>query len=320
MTKQKWLGPVLLFLAALIWGTSFVAQDVGADGGVGSFTYQATRNLLGALSLFLVCAFKDLWQKKKGTYQPPTPHAKKMLLLGGLGCGLLLCVATVLQQFGIAENVTSPGKDAFITALYIVFVPVIALFFRRRSQLHVYLCVIVALVGLWLLCMNGAQITRGDVLVILCSVAFAFHITLVDYVAPHVDGVKLSCIQFAVAAVISAFGMFLVEKPDIQVILRNWFPIFYSGVFSAAIAYTLQILGQKHTQPTVACLLMSLESVFAVISSMILLPDVPAPTAREWWGMIIIFAAIIFSQIPLRYRSKEKKPCNGAKNNKKEAH
>jgi len=305
MKKGNWIGPVLLFLAALIWGASFVAQDVG--GVVGSFTFQAIRNFLGALTLLLVCIVKDAWQKKKGLYQPPTPRSKKLLILGGIGCGLLLCVATVLQQFGIDANEASPGKDAFVTALYIVFVPVIALFFRRRSQIHVYLCVILALFGLWLLCMSGSSITNGDILVIICSVAFAFHITLVDFVAPHVDGVKLSCIQFFVAGVISTVGMLITERPDITLILQNWFPIFYSGVFSAAGAYTLQILGQKRTQPTAACLIMSLESVFAVVSSMIMLPEVPAPTAREWWGMVVIFAAIIFSQIPLKYPTKKKK-------------
>lgn len=318
MTKHNLIGPVLLFLAALIWGASFVAQDVG--GGIGSFTFQAIRTLLGALTLLIVCIFKDLWQKKKGTYTPPTLHSKKMLILGGIGCGVLLSMATVLQQFGIDANVTSPGKDAFITALYIVFVPVIALLFRRRSQIHVYLCVVVALIGLWMLCMSGAQITNGDILCIICSVVFACHITLVDFVAPHVDGVKLSCIQFFVAAFIAFAGMLITEKPDISLILQNWFPIFYSGVFSAAGGYTLQILGQKRTQPTAACLLMSLESVFAVVSSMIMLPDVPAPTAREWCGMAIIFAAIIFSQIPLKYPSKKpKSPETGEENTKKEA-
>ena len=303
MAKQNWLGPILLFGAALIWGASFVAQDVG--GVVGSFTFQASRNTLGALTLLLVCIGKSLWQKKKGTYRKPTEKETKMLLLGGVGCGLLLCVAVILQQFGIDANVTSPGKDAFITALYIVFVPVIALLLGRRSQLHVYLCVVVALVGLWLLCMSGSQITPGDILMIGCSVAFACHITLVDHVAPHVDGIKLSCIQFTVAALVSAVGMFVTEHPDIRLILQNWMPIAYSGVLSAAGAYTLQILGQQRTQPTAACLIMSLESVFAVISSMILLPEVPAPTPREWLGMVVIFAAIIFSQIPLKYPTKK---------------
>ena len=309
MNKNRLIGPVLLFLAALIWGASFVAQDVG--GVVGSFTFQAVRCFLGAVTLLIACVVKDVWQKKKGTYRQATSESRKMLLIGGIGCGLLLCTAVVLQQFGIDANVTSPGKDAFVTALYIVFVPVIALFFRRRSQPHVYLCVVVALMGLWLLCMNGMSITSGDTFVILCAVAFAFHITLVDFVAPHVDGVKLSCLQFFVVAGVSTVGMLIREQPDMRLILDNWMPIVYSGVFSAAGGYTLQILGQQRTQPTAACLLMSLESVFAVISSMILLPEIPAPTAREWLGMAVIFAAIIFSQIPLRYGEKEISPQTG---------
>ena len=303
MNRKQVVGTTLLFVAALIWGTSFVAQDVGAET-IGSFTYQAVRNLLGAIVLLPLCFVSGAISKKRGTWQPPTASSRRYLWLGGLGCGVLLSVAVVLQQFGIASNVTSPGKDAFITALYIVFVPVIGIFIGKRAMPHVYLCVVAALVGLWMLCMGGSGITTGDILVILCSVAFAFHITLVDYVAPHVDGVKLSCMQFFVAAVISAVGMLIFEEPRAADLAAAWFPIFYSGVFSAAIAYTLQILGQKYTAPTVACLLMSLESVFAVLSSMILLPGVPSPTAREWIGMVLIFAAIIVSQIPLRYRKR----------------
>ena len=305
MSKKHIIGPVLLFLAALVWGASFVAQDVG--GIVGSFTFQAVRGFLGAMTLLFVCIGKDAWKKKQGTYVPMTKHSRKMLILGGIGCGLCLCVAVLLQQFGIDANVTSPGKDAFVTALYIVFVPVIGLFLRRRPQPHVYLCVIVALIGLWLLCMTGMTITTGDIFVILCAVAFAFHITVVDFVAPHVDGVKLSCLQFFVVSAVSSVGMLITEQPDIHLILDNWMPIVYSGVFSAAGGYTLQILGQQRTQPTAACLIMSLESVFAVISSMILLPEIPAPTVREWIGMVVIFAAIIFSQIPLKYRGKNEK-------------
>lgn len=305
MDKRKLLGTVLLFFAALLWGCSFVAQDVGA-ATVEGFTYQATRNLLGATVLLFICLGKWGVAKRKGTYQPLSKKTKKYLWLGGIACGAILSVAANLQQFGIAQNVTSPGKDAFITALYIVFVPIFGLFLGRRAQPHVYLCVITALVGLWMLCMGGEGITTGDIFVICCSVAFAVHITVVDIVIPYVDGVALSCIQFFTAALISGVGMVIFESPDIHVILDAWLPIVYSGVFSAAGGYTLQILGQKHTPPTVACLVMSLESVFAVISSIIMLPEVPAPTAREWLGMVVIFAAIIFSQVPLRYGKKQK--------------
>ncbi len=306
MNRKQAVGTAMLFLAALIWGTSFVAQDVGAQT-IGSFTYQAVRNLLGAVVLLPLCFVSDTIAKKRGTWQPPTATSHKYLWLGGLGCGAMLSVAVILQQFGIAGNVTSPGKDAFITALYIVFVPIIGVVLGKRAQPHVYACVITALIGLWLLCMGGSGITSADILVILCSVAFSFHIILVDLVAPHVDGIKLSCIQFFVAAAISTVGMFWKESPDVHAVLQAWFPLFYSGVLSAAGAYTLQILGQKRTPPALASLVMSLESVFAVIASMIMLPEVPAPTAREWWGMVLIFAAIIVSQLPFRYPVRKKK-------------
>lgn len=306
LNRKKWGGALLLFLAAFIWGTSFVAQDVGAET-VDGFTYQAVRNLLGAVVLLPLCFVFDAVAKKRGTYRAPTKESRKYLFLGGATCGVFLCVAVVLQQFGIANNVTSPGKDAFITALYIVFVPVLGLFFGKRAQPHVYLCVITGLVGLWMLCMGGSGITVGDIQVILCSVAFSCHIMMVDFVVPHVDGVKLSCIQFFVAAFLSGICMFIFEEPDMKTILAAWWPLVYSGVFSAAGGYTLQILGQKSTPPAVACLIMSLESVFAVISSMILLPGIPTPTAREWIGMVLIFAAIIVSQIPVRYPSKKGK-------------
>jgi drug/metabolite transporter (DMT)-like permease len=306
MDKNKVVGPFLLFVTALIWGTSFIAQEVGANDGVGSFTYQATRNALGAFTLLLVWIARELYQRKKGSYRPMTAESKRVLLRGGLGCGCLLCAATVLQQFGITAEETSPGKAAFITALYIVFVPVFSLVLKRFSPPHVYLCVAVALGGLWLLCMSGSGLMKGDLLVILCAVIFALHIILVDHVAPHVDGIKLSCVQFTVAAVISAIGMLLTEQPEMSTILRNWFPIFYSGVFSAAIAYTLQIVGQKHTQPTVACLLMSLESVFAVLTSMIMMPEQSPHGAREWIGMAVILAAIVLAQIPLKYKKGKK--------------
>ena len=301
MTRNKWIGPTLLFVTAFIWGTSFIAQEVGANDGVGSFTFQATRNALGALALLLVWVVRDIFQRKKGCYQPMTAESKRALLWGGLGCGCLLCAATVLQQFGIAETETSPGKAAFITALYIVFVPLFSVLVKRFSQPHVYLCVAVALGGLWMLCMSGSRLMKGDLLVILCAVIFALHIMLVDRVAPHVDGIRLSCIQFAVAAAISAVGMLLTEEPEVQVICRSWFPIFYSGIFSAAIAYTLQIVGQKRTQPTIACLLMSLESVFAVLTSMVLMPEQNPGSAREWVGMAVILVAIVLAQIPFKY-------------------
>ena len=197
-TKQKVTSTLLLFLAALIWGASFVAQDEGA-AIVEPYTYQAVRTLLGALALLAVCGVRILVQKKRGTYRPTPPAERKNLLLGGTVCGLLLCLATVLQQFGIANNVTSPGKDAFITAFYIVFVPVLSLFLGKRAPWHIYPCVAVALGGLWLLCMGGSTLSVGDMQLILCSMVFAVHILAAGHFAPITDGLWLSAIQFTVS-------------------------------------------------------------------------------------------------------------------------
>ncbi|MBQ8356678.1 MAG: DMT family transporter [Clostridia bacterium] len=315
MNHKQLGGTLMLLLTAFIWGVAFVAQDKGA-AYVGSFTFQALRSLLATVLLTLLCMVRNGWAGKKGTYTPPSKEGRRTLLWGGIACGVLLCTASLLQQFGIANNTSSPGKDAFITALYIVFVPILGLLFGKRSQPHVYACVVVALVGLWMLCMGGSGITTGDIQVILCSLAFSFHIMLVDHIAPRVDGVRLSCIQFCTVTVISGVCMLLFERPTWENILAAMGSIVFAGVLSSAGGYTLQILGQKHTPPTVACLVMSLESVFAVIASMIFLPEVPAPTAREWIGMVLIFVGIIVSQLPLRYgkKKKEAQTCSDEQN------
>ena len=301
-TKQKITSTLLLFLAALIWGASFVAQDEGA-AFVPPYTYQATRTMLGALAVLGICGGRVLWQKKQGTYVAMARTERKSLLIGGVICGLLLCTATVLQQFGIASNVTSPGKDAFITALYIVFVPVLGLFLGKRADWHVYLCTAVAFGGLWLLCMGGSALSVGDLQLILCSLVFAVHILVLGHFAPITDGLWLSAIQFTVSGLVCTVLMFLFERPDPAAIRSAWLPILYSGLLSTAGGYTLQILGMRHSPPTVASLVMSLESVFAVISSMILLPEIPPFSAREWIGMALIFVAIIVSQIPMPQKS-----------------
>lgn len=304
MNKQKALGILCCFLAALFWGIAFVAQDKGAVH-VESFTFQAVRSFIGAIALVPVFLLKDRIEKKKGIHRTPDKKEKKMLLLGGLACGVVLCVAACLQQFGIANNETSPGKDAFITALYMLFVPVIGLFLGKRARPHVYLCIPVALLGLWLLCMNGSTLSVGDVQVILCSVVFSFHILVVDHVAPHVDGVRLSCIQFFTVGVLSSICMLLFESPTWEGILTAAGPLLYAGVMSCAGAYTLQIIGQQHTPPTAACMVLSLESVFAVLASMVMLGMFPS--GLEILGMVLIFAAVIVSQLPLPGRKQQKK-------------
>lgn len=304
MKKQKIAGIMMLLLAALLWGIAFVAQDKGA-AHMDGFTFQAVRSLIGAAALVPVFLARDAIAKKNGTYRPPTKESRKWLLWGGLACGVIVCAATLFQQFGIANNVTSPGKDAFITALYIVFVPVLALFLGKRSQPHVYVCVAVALGGLWMLCMNGSQITVGDLQGIVCSLIFSVHIIVLGFVAPRVDGVRLSALQFFIAGIISAVFMFTLGDPSIEGIKAGIWSLLYAGVLSCGGAYTLQILGQRNTPPTLACLLMSLESVFAVLASIVLLPEIPAPTATEWIGMVLIFAAIICSQLTFPHFKKK---------------
>ena len=297
--KQQMGGALCLLLAAVVWGFGFVAQDMGAEH-VGGFTFQACRTLLAALALLLLWLGRDLYKHKKGTYVPMSREEKKYLLIGGPVCGIILCAASGLQQLGIGNNEGSPGKEAFITALYIVLVPLLSLFFGKRAKPHVYLCVGVAMFGLWMLCMSGSSLTTGDIQVIACSLVFACHIIAVDFFSPHVDGVRLSCIQFFVNCLFSSLLMLIFEEPQLAGIGAAKLAILYSGLVSAGVGYTLQIIGQRHTPSTVASLLMSLESVFAVIASAILLPHLTPFTGREVIGMVIIFAAIVCAQLEFK--------------------
>ncbi len=305
MNNKKIAGAACLLAAAVVWGFGFVAQDMGANY-VGGFTFQACRTLLAALSLLALWLGRDLYKRKKGTYAPMSKEEKKYLLIGGPVCGAILCAATCLQQLGIGNNTGSPGKEAFITALYIVIVPLLSLFFGKKVRWHVYLCVIAALFGLWMLCMSGSALTTGDIQVICCSLIFSFHIIAVDFFIPHVDGVRLSCIQFFTTCLGATVMMFIFEEPAWEGISAASLAILYSGVMSAGAGYTLQILGQKHTPATLASLLMSLESVFAVVASAILLPEITTFTWREVVGMVIIFAAIICSQLSFDFKKKSK--------------
>ena len=305
MDKKKLGGVLCLFSAAVVWGFGFVAQDMGADH-VGGFTFQACRTLLAAVCLLALWIGRDLYKHKKGTYVPMTCEEKKYLMIGGLTCGVILCTATCLQQLGIGNNTGSPGKEAFITALYIVIVPILSLAFGKRAKWHVYLCTLVALFGLWMLCMSGSALTTGDIQVICCAFVFSCHIIAVEFFIPHVDGLCLSCIQFFTTCVGATVMMFIFDEPAWSGISAASLAILYSGVMSAGAGYTLQILGQKNTPATLAALLMSLESVFAVVASAILQPHLAAFTWREIVGMLIIFTAIIGSQLNLDFKKKAK--------------
>ena len=297
MTKknQQLAGSLCLLLAAFIWGISFVAQTTGMEY-VGPFTFQGVRFLLGAIVLLPVSLISDRAKKKQPSYTPMTKQEKYYLIKAGTVCGIILAIAANIQQ--LALQYTTPGKGGFITAMYILCVPVLGIFVKKRVGVKVWTGVGIAAVGLYFLCMDEAlSINRGDLMLMLCALGFSFHIIFVDKYSPNCDGIKLSIFQFAVAAVISLAIMFITEKPDIGDILNAWMPICYSGILSCAGGYTLQIIGQKKSSnPTVDSLLMSLESVFSVLAQMVILRDIP--TGREFLGCALMFTAIILAQLP----------------------
>lgn len=298
---------LLLLLTATIWGSAFVAQSVGMDY-VEPFTFTAVRNIIGAVVLVPCIGLLQKMRAKEelqggiegGTLDgvESQKQKRKTLLVGGVSCGVLLFVASNLQQFGI--QYTTVGKAGFITAMYIVLVPILGIFLKKKVGLRVWSGVVIAVAGLYLLCMtdSGFSLQKGDVLVLICALAYAVHILVIDYFAPKVDGVKMSCIQFFVCGVLSAICMFLFESPDMTRILQAWAPILYAGVLSSGVAYTLQIVGQKGMNPTVASLILSLESVVSVIAGWVILGQ--ALSMRELAGCGLMFAAIILVQLPTK--------------------
>lgn len=294
MSSKRLLGNLALFVAAILWGSTFVAQSVASDA-VEPFTFLASRSLLGFLFLIPVSLVKDGISKKNGTFRKADKKQNELLLVGGLCCGAALTVASGLQQFGMTGD--NSGKAGFVTAMYILLVPIFGLFFKRRVSPVIWICVAMGVVGLYFLCMtDGFSLARSDIFLLICAVAFAVQILAVDHFSPHVDGVKLSCMQFFVVFVFSTVLALLFESTSLETVFKAWFPIAYAGILSSGIAYTLQIVGQKYTAPTEASLLMSLEAVFAVLSGMAVLGQMP--TARELIGSVIMFAAIIISQLP----------------------
>lgn len=288
----------LLVLTALIWGCAFVAQSVGVEY-VGPFTMNSVRTILGGLTLLPVIFVLDRMKKRdadaKTINEEDRKKERKTLLLGGVCCGCLLAVASSVQQIGIMY--TSAGKAGFITALYILIVPILGLVIGKKVGIKVWIGVGLAAVGMYCLCItDGFSIGMGDVLVLICAVVFSFHILAIDYFAPKVDGVKMACIQFWVCGILCAVPMFLTEEPQISQILAAWMPIAYAGVLSCGVAYTLQIVAQKNVEPTVASLLLSLESVFAVLAGAVILHE--RLSIKETIGCVLVFIAIILAQLP----------------------
>ena len=265
---------LLLFLTAVIWGTAFVAQSVGMDH-IGPFTFNAIRSLVGGLAL--IPAILIFGRMKSEERRREERAQRKTLLLGGVFCGLALGIASCLQQVGI--QYTTVGKAGFITALYIVIVPILGLFFRKKVGPKLWVSVVIAILGLYLLCMSGSlQLQKGDFLVLLCAFCFSVHIMVIDYFTTKVDGVQMSCIQFFVAALFSGLCMLGIEGiPDPHAVAISWAPILYAGVLSSGVGYTLQIIGQKGLNPTVASLILSLESVISVLAGWLFLGQICPP-------------------------------------------
>ncbi len=255
--------------------------------------------LIGSVCILPVALISS--RQPKNAPDGPAGNRKpnKAVLIGGLICGAVIFVAANLQQFGI-ENGTTAGKSGFITALYVVMVPIVSIFLKKKPPATIWIGIVLAVLGLYLLCVKtgegGSAICIGDAITLLCAMAFTGHILVIDHFSPMVNGVWLSCIQFFVGGLLSVMCMFIFEQPSFESILSAALPILYSGVMSSGVAYTLQIVGQKYTDPTVASLIMCMESVFAVLSGWIILGD--ALGAREILGCVLMFAAILLSQIP----------------------
>ena len=305
--SKKMQSNILLLFTALIWGSSFVAQKSGMDY-IEPFTFNGIRMVIGVLVLIHFILLMDRKKARDGAAEPMSDEekakARKKIIAGGICCGLAIFVASSLQQFGVSY--TTAGKAGFITTLYVVIVPIISVLLRKRVRPIMWLCVVLGAVGLYLLCMtdDSFKLAFGDMLVLLCAVAFAVHIMVVDHFAAKLDGTKLSCIQFLTSGILGLIGMAIFESPDINAILDCWLPILYAGVLSCGLGYTFQVIAQKYAEPTVASLLMSLESVFAVISGAILLHE--TMSMRELTGCAVIFAAVIISQLPEKKKKEGK--------------
>lgn len=297
LDKTKLVRYAFLLAAAILWGFSFVVQAVDE---ISPFTFTATRSLIGAAGLVPVFLVMDAIKKRRGNLPKLSleeqKKGRKFLLLGGAVCGVVIFFAANLQQFGLSMNLEA-GKAGFITAMYIVLVPVIGLFLGKKSDAIVWVSVILAAVGLYFICVKGSfRVNTGDIFLIFCALAFAAHITVVDYFGNRTDGVKLSCLQFFVCGVLSALAALIFERDSFSFpLLLSYYKTFlYMGLCSCGIGYTFQIIGQKGTNPTAASLIMSLEASFSLLFGMIFLGE--ALTPREWIGIALMIVAIVLTE------------------------
>lgn len=292
-SKTQAKGVFLLLITAFIWGTSFVAQSIGMEK-IEAFTFNGIRTVMGGLFLLPVIFIRQISKRKNEEKKAKNIFTKKALKYGII-LGLIFFTASNFQQF--AFYYSTAGKIAFITALYMFFVPILGLFIKKKVPLLTWICVVFGFVGTYFLSIKPGQsldINKGDLLALVCAFFYGIHILSVEKFSKEVDGTLLSCLQFFVGGGLSIIMMFLFETPVIANILVAAKPLLYSGIMSCGIAYTLQIIGQKYTEATIASLLMCMESVFAVITSAIVLHEFL--TDREIIGCIIMFAAIVVSQ------------------------
>ena len=289
--KSKLKGSIALLIGTVIWGSAFIAQSVGMDY-IGPFTFQTMRSVLAVPFLVLVVFIMDRDRSHfvRSWFSP-------QLWKAGIPCGIALFIAAGLQQMGIVH--TSAGKAGFITAMYIVLVPILGVFLKKKPPFTAWISVALAVCGLYLLsCAGVTQVNIGDLYLLGCALGYAVQITLVDRMAGDLDGLRLNCVQSFVCGIFSGLVMLATEEPVLGNIVACWIPLVYAGVFSLGIAFSLQIIGQKHLEPTPASLIMSLESVFAVLFGWLLLNE--RMTRYEITGCILVFAAVILSQIPIK--------------------
>lgn len=290
MKKAALGSSLLLFLAAFIWGVAFVAQSMGMNY-MGPFSFNGARFLMGSAVLLPFIIIRRKKGKMKGLETP----GWKETFTGGICCGLALCAAALCQQIGILY--TTVGKAGFITTLYIILVPIMGIFLKKKVSGRVWAGAAIAAVGMYLLCMSEQfALSRGDTYVFICAVLFSIHILVIDHFSSKADGVELSCIQFLTAGTISSMIALIVEKPVIGNFIEGIIPLAYAGILSSGVAYTLQVIGQKELDPTVAALILSMESVFSVLAGWVILGQVLSP--RELSGCALVFSAVILVQLP----------------------
>lgn len=291
--KEKNIGGVMLVIATLIWGTSLVAQSIGTNL-IEPFTFNGVRFLIGAFVLLPIIIIK-IYQENRHQIKSERPqNINYSFIKGGLICGCILFVTASLQQTGIAY--TTVGKAGFITALYIIIVPVIGLFLGKRVNWKTWGCILLATTGMYFLCVDENLVLGfGDALVLLCALSTSIHILAIDFYSSQLDCIKLSCLQFLICGILSLAIAFIFENPQLQSVINAGAPILYTGILSCGIAYTLQTLGQKSVSPVAACLILSLESVFSVLFGWMILKE--TLNSREAVGCVLVFLATVISQI-----------------------